>query len=89
MLLILSGCAQPAMQTASSADDTERRMLAKGDTQADEWLQVQREGSQASSTPQRLSVAEHERAHQRWLDSFTYPIPEFFDREAGGGFTSD
>lgn len=87
VVALLSGCVQqPTAGYAANPDANAPRMLAKGNTQTDEWLQIQREGSQASSTPQRLSDAEYERANQRWLDSFTHPIPEFFERDAGGGF---
>ncbi|MDQ7728159.1 DUF3613 domain-containing protein [Halomonas sp. SpR8] len=88
---LLVGCAQPRAisHSADSEDSRPNRMLAKGNTETDEWLQIQREGSQASSTPQRLSDQERELANQRWLDSFTHPIPDFYERDAGGGFSED
>ncbi|MBZ5487046.1 DUF3613 domain-containing protein [Halomonas aquamarina] len=79
----MAGCAQPAGQPGEAAQS---RMLGKGSTSADAWLQVQREGSQASPHEQRLSAAEQERASQRWLDSFTHPIPDFFKREDADSF---
>lgn len=86
----LSGCMQPmAASQPDSAASAPQRMLSMGSSDADKWLQVQREGSQASATPQRLSAQERELANQRWLDSFTHPIPEFYERDAGGGFGQD
>ncbi|MBP5981591.1 MAG: DUF3613 domain-containing protein [Halomonas sp.] len=79
----LTGCAQHSGRDSAAAQP---RMLAKGDTVADSWLQIQREGSQASANPQRLSTQEQELASQRWLDSFTHPIPDFFERDEAGGF---
>lgn len=88
--VLLGGCVHqaPVSQTAD-ANGHPPRVLSMGSSDADKWLQVQREGSQASSTPQRLSDAERELAHQRWLDSFSHPIPEFYERDAGGGFSED
>ena len=86
----LGGCAQQAERgSAANAAEEPHRMLAKGSTVSDSWLQIQREGSQASATPQRLSAAEQELANQRWLDSFNHPIPAFFERDSGGGFGED
>lgn len=82
----LAGCAHQSERDGMSRAEAQPRMLAKGDTVADTWLQIQREGSQASATPQQLSASEQELANQRWLDSFTHPIPDFFERDAGGGF---
>lgn len=90
MAALMSGCVQQLpVSPSASAESAPHRMLASGSTVTDEWLQIQREGSQASSTPQRPSAAEYELANQRWLDSFTHPIPDFFERDAGGGFGED
>lgn len=53
------------------------------------WLQLQRSGARASTKPQLLSAQEKELANQRWLDSFTHPIPEFFKPDAAGKFTTE
>lgn len=82
----LAGCAQHSGRDSVNNAAAQPRMLAKGDTVADSWLQIQREGSQASANPQRLSAQEQELASQRWLDSFTHPIPNFFERDEAGGF---
>ncbi len=82
----MAGCAQQGGHDSVSSAEAQPRMLSKGDTVADSWLQIQREGSQASATPQRLSPREQELANQRWLDSFTHPIPDFFERDEPGEF---
>lgn len=48
-------------------------------TQAEKWLELQREGSQASLNKQHLSGPAMENIHKRYLESFTRPIPERFD----------
>lgn len=87
--VLMSGCQPLAVSQSAGADSQKSRMLSMGSTETDALLQVQREGSQASTTPQRLSSQERELANQRWLDSFTHPIPEFYERDAGGGFSGD
>ncbi|WP_323155937.1 DUF3613 domain-containing protein [Pseudomonas alvandae] len=48
------------------------------------WMQLQIRGVVASTNLQTASAAERELAMQRWLNSFTYPIPMFFDQDMGG-----
>ncbi|WP_052286274.1 MULTISPECIES: DUF3613 domain-containing protein [Methylobacillus] len=48
-------------------------------TQAEQWLELQRQGSQASLNKQHLSGPVMENIHKRYLESFTRPIPERFD----------
>ncbi|WP_260960899.1 DUF3613 domain-containing protein [Pseudomonas citri] len=52
------------------------------------WMQLQIRGVVASTNLQTASAAERELAMQRWLNSFTYPIPEFFDQDKGGDISS-
>lgn len=52
------------------------------------WMQLQIRGVVASTSLQTASATERELAMQRWLNSFTYPIPEFFDQDSGGEITS-
>jgi hypothetical protein len=51
------------------------------------WMQLQIRGVVASTNLQTASAAEREMAMQRWLNSFNYPIPEFFDQDAAGEIT--
>ncbi|MDE3737418.1 DUF3613 domain-containing protein [Pseudomonas resinovorans] len=55
--------------------------------QSEQWLSIQREGSQASRHAQSATPAERELANQRWLESYKYAIPERYygnDPEPGG-----
>ncbi|BBP66349.1 MULTISPECIES: DUF3613 domain-containing protein [Pseudomonas] len=52
------------------------------------WMQLQIRGVVASTHLQTASAAERELAMQRWLNSFNYPIPEFFDQDTGGDISS-
>jgi len=52
------------------------------------WMQLQIRGVVASTNLQTASAAEREMAMQRWLNSFNYPIPEFFEQKSGGEITS-
>ncbi|PAU51543.1 DUF3613 domain-containing protein [Pseudomonas sp. PICF141] len=50
----------------------------------EQWLVMQSRGVVASTKLQTASAAERDLAMQRWLNSFLYPIPEFFDQDTGG-----
>ncbi|MFL1561139.1 DUF3613 domain-containing protein [Pseudomonas sp. O64] len=52
--------------------------------QTEQWLTLQSTGSAASKTPQKASAAERDKAHQRLLESYKYPIPEYFEQKVGG-----
>lgn len=58
--------------------------LAAGDDSAigrdtANWLELQREGQQMGGV-QRLSGAVESNVYQRYLESFSYPIPDVFDQ---------
>ena len=42
------------------------------------WLEMQRSGKSAAPA-QRLSSAAEARVYARYLESFTHPIPEFYE----------
>ena len=48
-----------------------------------EWLSLQREGHAASEQPQVMSGPVAARIYQRYQDSFSYPIPEYFTGDDG------
>ena len=50
----------------------------------EQWMQLQIRGVVASPHLQTASATERDLAMQRWLNSFNYPIPEFFDQDAAG-----
>ncbi|MBB3242506.1 hypothetical protein FHW68_004048 [Pseudomonas sp. Tn43] len=54
----------------------------------EQWLVMQSRGVVASTKLQTASAAERDLAMQRWLNSFLYPIPEFFDQDTAGEITS-
>lgn len=81
-IFILGALALPGL--ASAANEPQGLIAANPSSQAETWLQLQREGTLASRQAQQLTPAERERVMQRWLDSFEYPIPEAFDQEAAG-----
>jgi len=56
----------------------------RGAPMTDAWMNVQVDGSQASSVPQYATAAEKELANQRLLDSYQHPIPEYMPRSPGG-----
>ncbi|WP_137804558.1 DUF3613 domain-containing protein [Pseudomonas sp. G(2018)] len=53
----------------------------------EQWLQLQIRGVVASPKLQTASATERDLAMQRWLNSFNYPIPEFYDQDAAGEMT--
>ena len=50
----------------------------------EQWLQLQIRGVVASTKLQTASATERDLAMQRWLNSFNYPIPEFYDQDTAG-----
>ncbi|MGF6329240.1 hypothetical protein ABH909_002118 [Pseudomonas sp. BS3782 TE3695] len=54
----------------------------------EQWLVMQSRGVVASTKLQTASATERDLAMQRWLNSFNYPIPEFFDQDMAGEITS-
>lgn len=54
----------------------------------EQWLVLQSRGVVASPYRQTASATERDLAMQRWLNSFSYPIPEFFDQDAAGEMTT-
>jgi hypothetical protein len=54
----------------------------------EQWMQLQIRGVVASPFRQTASVTERDLAFQRWLNSFSYPIPMFFDQKVSGAIPS-
>lgn len=48
-----------------------------------EWLRYQRSGDHASVSERPMPGDVAERVYQRYLQSFSHPIPETFERERG------
>ncbi|WP_033052058.1 DUF3613 domain-containing protein [Pseudomonas sp. GM49] len=53
----------------------------------EQWLQLQIRGVVASRIVQTASATERDLAMQRWLNSFSYPIPQYFDQSTPGQMT--
>jgi hypothetical protein len=53
----------------------------------EQWLQLQIRGVVASPKLQTASATERDLAMQRWLNSFNFPIPEFYDQDSAGQMT--
>lgn len=60
--------AEPRPQPGTSAYDQ---------AEIDHWMALQRSGQLASANKQSATPAERDRAYQRYLKSYTYPIPEY------------
>lgn len=72
MLVLGSAALAPAIHAADQDTGASTR----------EMLELQRSGK-AAGPAQRLSGAAEARVYQRYLDSFTHPIPEFYsERES-------
>jgi hypothetical protein len=54
----------------------------------EQWMQLQIRGVVASPKLQTASATERDLAMQRWLNSFNYPIPEFYNQNTGGQIPS-
>lgn len=67
-----------ASATAGDSDEQKQRDGESGSLK--EWLDLQRSGDAAGSRP-TLGGQEMQRIYERYLDSFTHPIPERFRSE--------
>ncbi len=84
-ILLMGACS--GLQAAEDA----RHARHERQRNTEQWLSIQREGSQASRHAQTASAAERELANQRWLESYKYAIPErYYDDGMGvdGGSSS-
>lgn len=52
--------------------------------ETERWLQLQVSGQAKSPVVQTATPSERERSLQRWLDTYSYPIPEHFKQDEGG-----
>ncbi|WP_010490614.1 DUF3613 domain-containing protein [Pseudomonas sp. S9] len=68
----------------SKAEDAATTRPIPQNSKTESWLAIQREGRAASTKLQTATPAERELAYQRWLDSYSHPIPEFYEQEQGG-----
>lgn len=80
-ILILAGLcclsSVPLMAQTPTGNDPEMGEQTRN------WLDLQRNGNAASSQPQTISGPVAAKIHQRYQDSFTHPIPEYFSGDDG------
>lgn len=79
LIALLSASVFSVGAVAEIGSNQEQEQQVNASTQAEKWLELQREGSQASVNKQYLSGPAMENVHKRYLESFTRPIPERFD----------
>jgi hypothetical protein len=48
------------------------------------WLELQNSGAAASTTRQTISGPVADAIYQRYVESFTHPIPEFYKNDQNG-----
>lgn len=73
---------EPSFEPEAALADTPRAGSA-----ARHWLALQRSGAQASPHPQPLSGEVQQKIHERYVQSFSHPIPERL-KQASTGTTS-
>ena len=77
-MLLLSAIALPALaeqegEVALKANNIETRSPVKA------WLELQSSGDAASAQAQPLSGPVMDQVQERYLKSFSYPVPPFFE----------
>jgi len=82
-------CGAACLLLSLAVQAVEQEMSSPYQRQTEKWLQLQVAGKQQSPTAQVATPSEREQSLQRWLDSYKYPIPEFFKQDAGGSLKSN
>ena len=72
-LMLMTGLSHGADVTAEAPSPEIKNEIGAVSRQ---WLALQRNGTQASKTPQYLSGQVQEQVYERYRKSFTHPIPE-------------
>ncbi|HEU4707773.1 MAG TPA: DUF3613 domain-containing protein [Methylophilaceae bacterium] len=85
MLGLLAGLAPLAsaeerVRADSGAEKTQQQSPVKS------WLELQSSGKAASSQPQPLSGPAMDRVHERYLKSFSHPIPPYYKHAQPSGY---
>lgn len=62
--------------------------LAKQGEQTRQWLELQKNGQAASTHHQTLPGPAAAQIYQRYLNSFTHPIPEYFSEVESNPFSN-
>lgn len=70
-----------ALQARAEAEGEEiaRQENVEPQSTVKAWLELQSSGRAASLQPQPISGPVMDRTHERYLESFTHPMPPYFD----------
>ncbi|CAH1746296.1 conserved exported protein of unknown function [Thauera humireducens] len=84
--LLLSAGAAFANETGEPPFEPEAALAdtPSAGSAARQWLALQRSGAQASPHPQPLSGEVQQKIHERYVQSFSHPIPERLKQESAG-----
>lgn len=91
LLVALVGllAASPILAEKYEYNDYERirkETKASANSQVNVWLNAQRDGRYASKHIQNATPLEYEMTLKRWTESYTHPIPEYYEQDSGGSF---
>ena len=75
LALLLSGISMPL----HAAEPTSPALTEQPNSSVKAWLELQSSGQAASNQPQPLTGPVMDRVHSRYLESFTHPIPPYFE----------
>ena len=78
VILLLSGMALHA-SAETEEQEVARQENVEPQSPAKAWLELQRSGRAASLQAQPISGPVMDRTHERYLESFTHPVPPYFD----------
>jgi len=89
--IVLVCCVLSTASTVSAANTTAGESGSGGNgpayeagSQTRQWLDMQREGTQASQQAQTLPGPVMDQVYQRYIKSFGHPIPERYEERAIG-----
>ena len=83
--LLLFGFSSVSSVMANDAEDSKKVAIPSThgheSSPVQQWLELQRSGTAASSHAQPMSGEVMEKVYQRYLKSFEKPIPEFYEHD--------
>jgi len=79
--IVISMLGSMALQVHAEAKEEEvaRQQNTEPESPVKAWLELQSSGRAASPQPQPFSGPVMNRAHERYLESFTHPVPPYFE----------
>lgn len=85
MIGLLAGLV-PGVQAGQKPKEETGPVKLQQQTPAKAWLEMQSSGKAASPHPQPLSGPAMNRVHERYLKSFTHPVPPYFEHAQPSGY---